>query len=305
VKTLGDAVVGGDFKVVLVGDDAQVGHPPQGFKRLGLVGDENIVFGMAEGHGDAEQAQTRRRCNGPEKERALAQPPGPGVVDCGMSTASLAGLLPAYLMPEPEWTEPPAAASPVEAELSAFANDEENVRLMCRVRDGDMRAFERLVELHQNTVIGTAARMLGNLDDAHDIAQQVFLRVWKSAPRYEPTAKFTTWLFTILRNLHVGSHRAAARRGVAVAFDEADLPGVAAAQDTTVEANDVLGAVGQLPEDQKSLLLLVGVEDLSYDDAAKVMGVPIGTVMSRLSRGRQRLRALLETGRTTLLRRVK
>jgi RNA polymerase sigma-70 factor (ECF subfamily) len=66
-----------------------------------------------------------------------------------------------------------------------------------------------------------------------------------------------------------------------------------------------LAALDQLPEEQKSLLLLVGVEDLSYEDAAKVIGVPAGTVMSRLSRGRQRLRALLETGRTTLLRRVK
>ena len=68
---------------------------------------------------------------------------------------------------------------------------------------------------------------------------------------------------------------------------------------------DILTTLDQLPEEQKSLLLLVGVEDLSYDDAAKVMGVPVGTVMSRLARGRQKLRALLETGRTTLLRRVK
>ena len=67
----------------------------------------------------------------------------------------------------------------------------------------------------------------------------------------------------------------------------------------------MLAALDQLPEEQKSLLLLVGVEDFSYDDAARIMGVPMGTVMSRLSRGRQRLRALLETGRATLLRRVK
>ncbi len=76
-------------------------------------------------------------------------------------------------------------------------------------------------------------------------------------------------------------------------------------QDAGLEVQDILTTLDQLPEEQKSLLLLVGVEDLSYDDAAKVMGVPVGTVMSRLARGRQKLRALLETGRTTLLRRVK
>ena len=67
----------------------------------------------------------------------------------------------------------------------------------------------------------------------------------------------------------------------------------------------MLAAIDQLPEEQKSLLLLVGVEDFSYDDAARILGMPIGTVMSRLSRARQRLRSLVETGKVTLLRRVK
>src|SRR5204863_8305911 len=65
-------------------------------------------------------------------------------------------------------------------------------------------------EMHQRSVIGTVARMLNNLDDAHDVAQQVFVRVWRSAPRYEPSAKFTTWLFTIMRNLVFNEMR---RRG--------------------------------------------------------------------------------------------
>jgi predicted DNA-binding protein (UPF0251 family) len=95
------------------------------------------------------------------------------------------------------------------------------------------------------------------------------------------------------------------RRGAHVELDEATTPSSAAQQESGIEVQDILAALDQLPEEQKSLLLLVGVEDLSYEDAAKVIGVPAGTVMSRLSRGRQRLRALLETGRTTLLRRVK
>ena len=82
-------------------------------------------------------------------------------------------------------------------------------------------------------------------------------------------------------------------------------PSNAAVQESGIEVQDILAALDQLPEEQKSLLLLVGVEEFSYDDAARIMGVPAGTVMSRLSRGRQRLRALLATGRATLLRRVK
>ena len=83
------------------------------------------------------------------------------------------------------------------------------------------------------------------------------------------------------------------------------MPAVAARQETALEVHDVLAALDQLPEEQKSLLLLVGVEDFSYDDAARILGMPIGTVMSRLSRARQRLRSLVETGKVTLLRRVK
>jgi len=111
------------------------------------------------------------------------------------------------------------------------------------------------------------------------------------------------WLFTILRNLHVSRWRSERRRGASVDMDETTV-GVAARQEAALEVHDVLAAIDQLPEEQKSLLLLVGVEDFSYDDAARILGMPLGTVMSRLSRARQRLRALV-AGKVTLLRRVK
>src|SRR3954467_2211540 len=88
--------------------------------------------------------------------------------------------------------EPPATAQPP---------DDEDVRLMQRLGAGDMRAFEQLVERHQNLVSGTIGRMLGNSADVEDLAQQVFIRVWKNARRYVARAKFTTWLLTITRNL--------------------------------------------------------------------------------------------------------
>ncbi len=72
---------------------------------------------------------------------------------------------------------------------------------MEKVKNGDQEAFRLLIETHQARVIGTVAKMLGDDTDSEDIAQQVFIRVWNSASRYQPTAKFTTWLFKITRNL--------------------------------------------------------------------------------------------------------
>src|SRR5256714_8507178 len=80
-------------------------------------------------------------------------------------------------------------------------DDAEDVRLMQLVAGGDTTAFEQLIERHQTLVAGTIARMLGSNSDVEDIAQQVFIRVWKSAGRYVARAKFTTWLLKITRNL--------------------------------------------------------------------------------------------------------
>lgn len=142
-------------------------------------------------------------------------------------------------------------------------------------------------------------------DAADDLVQDTLERALSRWALRRPDGDLRAWLFTILRNLHVSGLRQRQRRGPHLDLDEAPPSGVAATQESGLEMQDMLAALDELPEEQKSLLLLVGVEDLSYDDAARVMGVPTGTVMSRLSRGRQRLRSILETGRTTLLRRVK
>ncbi|WP_425067906.1 sigma-70 family RNA polymerase sigma factor [Reyranella sp.] len=142
-------------------------------------------------------------------------------------------------------------------------------------------------------------------DAADDLVQDTLERALSRWALRRSDGDLRAWLFTIQRNLHVSALRQGQRRGVQVELDEATTPSSAAQQESGIEVQDILATLDQLPEEQKSLLLLVGVEDFSYDDAAKIMGVPTGTVMSRLSRGRQRLRALLETGRTTLLRRVK
>lgn len=104
------------------------------------------------------------------------------------------------------------------------------------------------------------------------------------------------WLFAILHNLAVDQFRKVAARGRHVAIDETseDDFGEAATQEHRLMYQDVLNKLARLPEEQQAVLLLVAVEDLSYADAAKVLNIPVGTVMSRLSRARERLRQEIE-----------
>lgn len=164
-----------------------------------------------------------------------------------------------------------------------------------------MRAFERLVQLHQHSVIGTAARMLGSLDDAHDVAQQVFLRVWKSAPRYEPSAKFTTWLFTIMRNLVFNEMRRKSRRKEVPMESETDDESPKQYADLTAPAPDQLTqreeleqaldrAIAALPEKQRLAVVMRRQEDMPYEEICVVLRMSLPAVKSLLFRARTELR---------------
>ena len=161
-----------------------------------------------------------------------------------------------------------------------------------------------LIEPHIPALRRYAFALLRDRDRADDLVQDTLERALSRWLLRRPDGDVRAWLFTILRNLHVSRWRSDRRHGTRVEIDEASLS-VAPRQEAALEVHDVLAAIDQLPEEQKSLLLLVGVEDFSYGDAARILGMPIGTVMSRLSRARQRLRSLVETGKATLLRRVK
>ncbi len=150
-----------------------------------------------------------------------------------------------------------------------------------------------------------ARGLTGDADAADDLVQDCLERALSRWGLFRVGEDLRPWLFTILRNLHLDRLRRDRRRGRDVDLDAADLPAQAADQDAGFGVRDALAALDLLPEEQKSLLLLVGVEDLSYAEAARVLGVPVGTVMSRLARGRQRLRAILASGRPPFLRRVK
>jgi RNA polymerase sigma-70 factor, ECF subfamily len=179
----------------------------------------------------------------------------------------------------------------------------EDVRLMRLVSQGDTSAFEKLIERHQSLVAGTVARMLGGNSDVEDIAQQVFIRVWKSARRYVPRAKFTTWLLKITRNLVFNELRRSKRHAHvplqtdpgAEEFplkDEKNPPPDASLLETELQ-QAIDDAITQLPESQRMALILRRYEQLSYEEISEVLDLSVPAVKSVLFRARTELRARL------------
>src|SRR5436309_4078829 len=182
--------------------------------------------------------------------------------------------------------------------------DAEDVRLMRLVATSDTDAFESLVERHQSLVTGTVARMLGSNSDVEDIAQQVFIRVWKSARRYVPRAKFTTWLLKITRNLVFNELRRSKRRGHVPLQSEPGGEDHPPLKDETNPAPDaslleselqqtIEEAIMQLPESQRMALVLRRYEQLSYEQIAEVLDLSVPAVKSVLFRARTELRSRL------------
>jgi RNA polymerase sigma factor (sigma-70 family) len=141
-------------------------------------------------------------------------------------------------------------------------------------------------------------------DAADDLVQDCLERALSRWYLRRQEGDLRAWLFAILRNHYINAYRSRQRRGTSTHLDDTS-PLLGPNPEAKIEARNALAALDQLSEEQKSLLLLIGVEDLSYQEAAKVLGIPIGTVMSRLSRARQRFRTIIETGNGPLLRRVK
>jgi RNA polymerase sigma factor (sigma-70 family) len=151
-----------------------------------------------------------------------------------------------------------------------------------------------------------ARALLRDRDAADDLVQSTLERAISRWRFRRAGGDVRAWLYAIERNLFLDMRRSAVSRGAHVDLDSIDaMPGADAGPERTLIARDALARLDALPEEQRSLLLLIGVEDLSYEEAARVLDVPVGTIMSRLSRARESLRRSVETGRATLLRRVK
>jgi len=131
----------------------------------------------------------------------------------------------------------------------------------------------------------------GDREAADDLVQDTLVRALSHWNLRRNQDNLKGWLYTILYHRFLSNKDRTRRRGPhAELTEEIELPGVDGGQHSVLEHRDLLRAFATLPAEQRAVLLLVGVEDISYQDAARVLGVPIGTVMSRLSRGRERLR---------------
>ena len=131
---------------------------------------------------------------------------------------------------------------------------------------------------------------------ADDLVQDCLARALAKSHLWQEGTDLRAWLFTILHNLAINQFRQTATRGRHVSIDETNEDDFqeAAVQEQKLMYHDVLNKLARLPEDQRAVLLLVAVEDLSYADAAEVLDIPVGTVMSRLSRARERLQIEIE-----------
>lgn len=186
-------------------------------------------------------------------------------------------------------------------------NDNSNdidVALMMKVKEGDEAAFEQLIQRHQNMVIGTVAKMLGNPADSEDIAQQVFIRLWKSAPRYQVKAKFTTFLYTIMRNLVFNeSRRRSKKKAFSINEREDDLYLQTEDQQTAPPDQHILQeelqsavdkAISKLPEKQRMSVILRRYENAPYEEIAAALNTSVSAVKSHLFRARTTLRESLQ-----------
>lgn len=185
-----------------------------------------------------------------------------------------------------------------------------DVRLMLQVRDDVQGAFEVLVTRYQHRLLGVLVHLVGRVEEAEDLTQEVFLRIYRARKGYRPRAKFSTWLFTIANNLALNHLRGKGRnRAVAVGVEDGSgsqamspvearavaREGTPSAQMRQVELSEVVReALEGLGEDQKMAVLLNKFEDMSYADIAEVMGRSEAAVKSLLARARNHLREQLE-----------
>jgi RNA polymerase sigma factor (sigma-70 family) len=164
----------------------------------------------------------------------------------------------------------------------------------------------RLIESYIPSLRRYASALLRDRQEVDDLVHDCLVRALDQLHTRREDADMRAWLFAIMHNVFIGRLRQRRRRGYMEPVDEVAEPalGVRPTQEENVHTRDVIRALGSLPKEQRSVLFLVAVEDLSYAEVAEVLAIPIGTVMSRLARARERLRRILESGPPVALRSV-
>ena len=155
--------------------------------------------------------------------------------------------------------------------------------------------FEAAAMPHMNDIYRTASRLLGQGTGADDVVQDVYLQAWKSFDRFEPGTNCRAWLFKIL--FHSLNHYRRKWLNIRMVRESEELLELAPAAEPSLPEHitdeEMIAALAEVPQDFRAVVLLIDVEEFSYKDAAGILNVPIGTVMSRLSRGRKVLREKL------------
>lgn len=179
--------------------------------------------------------------------------------------------------------------------------------LLLKARNGDVEAFEMIIEDYQKKVFNIALRMIGNHDDASELAQEVFIRIYKSIKNFKGESSLSTWIYRITTNVCLDELRKRKNKNV-VSLDEdvkhedgeikRQVEDTGPTPDIIAEKNEIRRVVKEailsLPEDQRTVIILRDIQGFSYDEIAKIMNCPEGTVKSRINRSRQILRDRLK-----------
>jgi RNA polymerase sigma-70 factor, ECF subfamily len=173
-----------------------------------------------------------------------------------------------------------------------------DVDLMLRFQKGDERAFEELVGRHTRGVLNLVYRYLNDASRAEDVAQEVFVKVYKARMKYEPKAKFSTWLYRIAVNHCLNEIRSRrSQPAVAAPIDDLMEEPAGADPDARMKRDELQAAVkaalGALPENQRMAVLLARYQDLSYEEIAETMGLSLEAVKSVLFRAKENLKISL------------
>ena len=179
--------------------------------------------------------------------------------------------------------------------------------LMVRIAEGDEGAFEALVDRHQTTVLNLIFRFIGDRTQAKDLAQEVFLRVWKGAKGYRPDAKFTTWIYRIAENLCLNELKSARRKNwfsLRHTTEDTEKTLEETLPDKSPSAEDLLltkersrqisEALQSLPANQRMALVLKRYDDLPYEEIARIMDCSVSAVESLLVRAKKALQEKLK-----------
>lgn len=179
----------------------------------------------------------------------------------------------------------------------------EEKELICRVQKGDVGAFEPLVQTYEKQVYNLCLRMVGNAEDARDLAQEAFLKAWRGLGQYQYEAAFSTWLYRLTGNVCIDFLRQQKRRpAVSLTLEqetteELQLPDPEPTPEQKLlerESRQIVAeAMEQLETEFRQILTLRVVQNLPYEQIAQVMDLKVGTVKSRLARARAKLRKIL------------